>query len=137
MTPREVGIRWFEKVWNQRSEKTIDELMLPTTVGHQEGGPDLVGPADFHGLYATFVGAIPDLKVKILHSVGDDRSACIHWEASGTHQGNFAGIAGSGATVQFRGMTLMIVKDDKIIEGWDSWNLGGFLQRLALSKTTT
>ena len=34
---RALAIRWFEKVWNERHEATIDEIMSPDAIGHMEG----------------------------------------------------------------------------------------------------
>ena len=41
--------RWFEEVWNQRREQTIDEMISPGGIIHglAESGEDLPGPTEF------------------------------------------------------------------------------------------
>jgi len=51
--------RWFEQVWNQKSEAAIDEMFHKQ--GKSHGFPDadsvLVGPEPFKAVHRTFVGA--------------------------------------------------------------------------------
>jgi predicted ester cyclase len=60
-----------------------------------------------------FLAAFPGLSVRILRSVGDDTQACLHCEASGTHKGDFAGIATTNRKVSFSGMSFVAVRDGK------------------------
>jgi predicted ester cyclase len=60
-----------------------------------------------------FFAAFPDLSVRILRSVGDDTQACLHWEATGTHKGDFAGITTTNRKVSFSGMSFVTVRDGK------------------------
>jgi hypothetical protein len=43
---RELGRRWFEEMWNQRRDATIDELLSADSYGHVEGG-EYRGPQGF------------------------------------------------------------------------------------------
>jgi hypothetical protein len=65
---------------------------------------------------------------------GDDRQACLHWEASGTHKGDFAGIATTNRKIAFRGMSFVTVRDGKIAEGWDCWDFGTLTTALSSSS---
>ena len=51
--------RWFEQVWNQKSEAAIDEMFHPQ--GKSHGFPDadtvLVGPEPFKAVHRTFCPA--------------------------------------------------------------------------------
>jgi len=46
------------------------------------------------------------------------------------HKGELFGIAATHAPVDFRGMSWAVVKDGKVVEGFDTWNLGGVLDSL-------
>jgi predicted ester cyclase len=59
--------------------------------------------------------------------VADGDRAVVRWSAQAHHEGELLGIAPSGREIRFRGMTWMVFRDGKIVEGWDSWNLGGLL----------
>lgn len=123
-------VRWFEEVWNERNEATIDELLTPTSVCHTESGP-IVGPGQFRvGMYIPFLAAFPDLKVTVEDAIAENDRAVVRWSASGTHQGAGLGIAPTGRTVAFRGMTWVTVADGKLGEGWQCSNLSDVLRTL-------
>ena len=57
--------RWFEQVWNQKSEAAIDEMFSPQGKSHgfPEADSVLVGPEAFKAIHRNFCGAFPDLHV--------------------------------------------------------------------------
>jgi predicted ester cyclase len=61
----------------------------------------------------------------------DETQACLHWEVSGTHKGDFAGIATTKGKVSFCGMSFVTARDGKITEGWDCWDYGALTHTLS------
>jgi steroid delta-isomerase-like uncharacterized protein len=118
--------RWFEEVWNARSDATVRDLFGEGAVAHMEGG-DFVGPERFLETRAALLAAFPDIRVAVEDVVADGDQAVVRWRAWAHHKGELLGIRPSGREVKFRGMTWMKFKDGKIVEGWDSWNFGGLL----------
>src|SRR5262245_9053353 len=129
-TPREVVIHWFERVWNARDKKAIPLMMADDAVVHLAGGTQTLG-RDFLGFHDMLLAAFPDLSVRILRSVGDDTQACLHWEVTATHEGEFSGIAPTRKKVQFNGMSFVTVRDGKITNGWDCWDYGALTKTLS------
>ena len=123
---RDLARRWFEDVWNTRRDATVREILAKDAVCHMEGG-DFIGPEHFLEARAALLEAFPDIGVKIEDVVADGDRAVVRWSAEGRQTGALLGIPASGRKIQFRGMTWMIFKDGKVVEGWDSWNLGGLL----------
>ena len=130
MTPKEIAVHWFEQVWQQRSKKPIHELLTEDSVSHQPGGTSLKGPAAFDQYHDQILAAFPDQSLKILHAVGDDTQACLHWQVTGTHAGPLGPLGPSQKKVCFTGMTLITVKDGKVTEGWDCWDFGSLMKEL-------
>lgn len=126
---RELGRRWFEEVWNQRREASIEELMAPDAYGHVEGG-EYQGPSGFREMQSMFLSALPDVRIEIEDILSDGDRAAVRWRARGTHSGEGFGFEASKREIDVRGTTWMIVKDGKIVEGWDTWNLAGMLASL-------
>ena len=126
---RELGRRWFEEVWNQRNDRTIDELMAPGAYGHVEGG-EYQGPAGFRQMQAVFLSALPDVHIEVEDILSDGDRAAVRWRARGTHAGDGFGFKASKRTIDVRGTTWLVVKDGRIVEGWDTWNLAGMLEGL-------
>ena len=131
LPPAEVARRWFEVMWNERKPGLIPELMATDAVGHAEGGQDFIGPEGFSVFQQEFLRAIPDIHIEVVRILSDAEEACVHWRACGNHQGAAFGLEPTGSALSFQGVTWVRVKDGKIIEGWDFWNLGGLMQTMS------
>jgi steroid delta-isomerase-like uncharacterized protein len=129
---RNLAIRWFNDVWNLRLERIIEEMIGPDVVGHMEGA-EVVGPAQFKTARTAILTAFPDLQVTVEATAADGDDVAVRWRANGTHRGNAFGIDATGATVGFRGMTWLTMKEGRLIEGWDAWNMGALLESLRVA----
>lgn len=127
-----VARRWFEEVWNERRVDLIDELMAPDSIGHLEAG-DVGGPDSFRQIHAAFVSAVPDLRIEIEDVVAEGDRAAVRWHVRGTHGGEGFGFAPTQQNVARRGTTWLRVRDGRIVEGWDTWNMGEFMAALRMA----
>jgi steroid delta-isomerase-like uncharacterized protein len=121
--------RWFDEVWNEGRADAIDALLTDRSIVHGLGA-DLQGPVGFKTFYASYRDAFPDLLVRIEHIVSDDDLVAVHWSATATHSGGGLGVAATGKPVQFTGMAFIRVAEDKLIEGWNSFDQLGMLQQI-------
>jgi len=124
-----IARRWFEEVWNARRDEAIYELMAPDAVGHMEGG-DVHGPDEFRAGRAAFLEALPDMHIAIEDVISDGDRAAVRWLVRATHTGELFGVAASNRKVELRGTSWFRIRDGKLVEGWDTWNLGGLLDSL-------
>ena len=129
--PKAVAIQWFERVWQKRSKEAIYELIGEETLAHQPGGGVVKGPAEFDKFHDQILAGLPDQELRVLHVVGDDHQACLHWEVSVTHTGSLFGLAPTQKKVRFDGMTFVTVADGKVTEGWDCWDMGSLMANLS------
>ena len=130
-TNRDLARRWFEQVWNQRNAATIDELLHDEAVGYMEGPIVTRGRDDFKRVRAQLLDAFPDIHLHVEDIAADGDHTIVRWRAHGTHQGPALGFAASHRTADFRGLTWLRWKDGQIVEGWDAWDIGGLMQKLA------
>lgn len=98
----------------------IDELIRDDFVDHEEPLPGQ--PPGKEGV-AFFINAIrsafPDLKVKTTEpALADGNLEAVHGILTGTHQGDFAGIAPTGRSVEFSGIDIIRVQDGRVAEHW-------------------
>jgi steroid delta-isomerase-like uncharacterized protein len=121
--------RWFEEVWNQRRDATVRELLHAEGVGHLEG-MDVRGPEEFLAARAALLAAFSGMRVTVDATVSDGENVVTRWSARGTHDGDGLGIPASQRPVTFQGITWMRIRDGRIMEGWDRWNVGGLLETL-------
>jgi predicted ester cyclase len=97
--------RWFQLVWNERREDLIDTFINPAGVAHLEG-KDIRTPDEFRDVQREFFSAFPDLSVVVEDTLADDTNVVV------------------------RGMTWLRFENGIMMEGFDSWNLGGMLESL-------
>ena len=124
--------RWFEKVWNQKSEAAIEEMFY--SEGRAHGFPDpesvLAGPDAFKAVHRRFCGAFPDLHVEIQDMVAEGDRIAVRWKVTMTHLGDDLGFPASGKSGVLHGSSFLIVKGDQILDGWNQMDLQGLMQRL-------
>jgi len=122
--------RWFEEVWNQRREATIDELLTPASICHAPGG-ELRGVESFRErVFLPFINAFPDLAVSVEGTVAEGDEVAVRWTARGTHAGPGLGSPATQRPILIRGMTWIRVGGGKLLEGWDCWNFRELIESL-------
>jgi predicted ester cyclase len=124
--------RWFEEVWNHKSEAAIDEMF--NKHGKSHGFPDadavLVGPEGFKAVHRNFCGAFPDLHVDIEDILTEGDRVAVRWRVSMTHRGDHLGFPATGKKETLTGSSFLIVKGNQVMEGWNYMDLQAMMQRL-------
>jgi steroid delta-isomerase-like uncharacterized protein len=122
LSPEAVVRTWFETLWNQGDEATIDRLMHPDATIHGLPTPDgapIRGAGGFKPFYRAFRTAMPDMSIKVIHVVAEGDCAVAHFVASGTHRGEGLDVPPTNRRAEFTGMALARVADGQIVEGWN------------------
>ena len=131
--------RWFEEVWNQGREATIDELCSKQAVGHGQthDGSDLVGPEHFKKFWRAFRAGFSSVHVEIQQTIEEGELVMARWTLTAQHTGVFMGKQPSGARITTTGMSMQRFVGGQIVEAWDNWDqLGAFTQLGAVSFNT-
>ncbi|MEP6903931.1 MAG: ester cyclase [Actinomycetota bacterium] len=125
--------RWFEEVWNQGREETIDEMLAEETIlnglNDAEGNP-LVGTEGFKTMHRTFLAAFSDLTVTIEETVEEGDKIAARCTVRATHTGEGLGISPKNQRVEFTGLGIARIKDGKIIEVWNEFDFMKMYQQL-------
>jgi steroid delta-isomerase-like uncharacterized protein len=116
--------RWFEEIWNQGREQTIDELCAKEAVGHGQtlDGSDIVGPEHFRQFWSNFRSAFTSIRVEIHRTIEEGDLVMAQWTLSAKHTGNFLGVAPTGKLITATGMSIQRFAGGKIAEAWDNWD---------------
>ena len=124
--------RWFDEVWNQGRESTIDELFAATGIGHglADGDITIHGPAQFKPFVRNLRGAFPDLRISIEDTLTDGDKALVRVVLEGTHKGSELGVPPTGRRMRVQGMVLVRIANGQIVEGWNSWDQLGLLRQI-------
>ena len=126
--------RWFEEVWNQGREKTIDELLGANIVafGLGEGGTEVHGRAEFKYFFSNLRSAFPDLHITIEDTLGERDLVAVRILVEGAHKGDGLGIPATGRKIRVSGICIIKISDGQLVVGWNSWDQLGMLQQLGV-----
>lgn len=126
--------RWFEEVWNQGREKTIDELLGSNIVafGLGEAGTEVHGPEEFKTFFKNLKNAFPDLHITIEDTLAERDEVVVRIVIEGTHQGDGLGIPATGRKFSVPGICIVKLENGKLVVGWNSWDQLGLLQQLGV-----
>ncbi len=135
MAENEIAVlrRWFEVVWNEGREDLMEELAAADCVAHGVAGPDDVAhglDAGFRPMYRKLRGAFPDIHFTVGDVVGQGEIVALRWTARATHCGDDLGMPATGKTLAFTGMTFARIRDGKIVEGWNNWDMMGLMNQI-------
>lgn len=117
--------RWFEEVWNKGRAEAIDEMMAQDTIAYglsDDPENPLKGPAGFKPFHETFRGAFPDVEVVVEDMIAEGDKVAARCSVRAKHAGDHLGIAASNAPVDFTGIAIVRVRDDKIVEAWNNFD---------------
>jgi steroid delta-isomerase-like uncharacterized protein len=124
--------RWFEEVWNQGREDTIDELFWANAIGYGlgEGEVEIHGPAEFKPFVRNLRGGFPDVHISVEDMVADGDRVAARVLLTGTHAGTGLGVPPTGRKVTVAGMVFVRISGGQIVEGWNSWDQLGLLRQI-------
>jgi predicted SnoaL-like aldol condensation-catalyzing enzyme len=130
-TPGAVIREWFEQLWNQGKEETIDRLLAPGAIAHGLGPQPIVGPEGFKPFFRQLRTAFPDFHVEIVQMVEQGDMVAVVCHVTGVHDGPGMG-APSNANVDFWGMTMGRVRNGQLVEGWNSYDFMTCYQQMGI-----
>lgn len=117
--------RWFEEVWNQGSESTIDELFHPQGKAYGFPDPDsvLTGPEGFKTIHRQFHNAFTNIHIDIHDVISEGDRVAIRWTCTMLHNGDGLGFAATGKKTTVPGCSFLICREGRISEGWNFMDL--------------
>ncbi len=74
-----------------------------------------VGKAAIMSRKGVGMAAIPDLRIQVSNRVAHGAQVVVEWTATGTHTGDFPGLAASGRPFSIRGVTVVVREKGKIV----------------------
>jgi predicted ester cyclase len=106
------------------------EVVDAKALDHDPGPGQGLGPEGFIHYFGELRKAFPDLNITGEKLVADDDNVAIAYTLTGTHQGDFMGIAPTGRKISARGVQIARFENGKLVERWGSSDQLGILQQL-------
>ena len=82
------------------------------------------------GFFAARLKGLPDLSVAIEASLSSGDMAAASFVYSGTHQGEYFGVAPTGKSLRFTSCDIFRIRDGRIAEHWGMGDIAGTLAQL-------
>src|SRR3954454_24053453 len=128
--------RYVEEVGNKGNLELVDEI-FDRYISHQsDGSTEERGPEDVKRFTGEFHQAFPDFRTNVEDQIAEGDKVVTRWRASGTHQGEFRGIAPPGNKITVTGIGIFRFSDEgKVVESWDNLDELGMMQQLGVIPT--
>jgi steroid delta-isomerase-like uncharacterized protein len=124
----------LEQSFNEGKFELIDQLVASEAINHDPATPaqmrDVRGPEVLKRMASMYRAAFPDLRITVDDVVAADDKVVLRWHSEGTHRGELAGLAPTGAHGSVTGMSIDRWKDGKVVESWSEWDNLGLARQL-------
>ena len=126
--------RLLEETFNDGNFELIDQLVAADAVNHDPATPaqmrELGGREVFKGTVSMYRAAFPDVRIVVDDVIAADDKVVLRWHSEGTHRGELAGLAPTGARGSVTGISIDRWKDGKVVEAWAEWDNLGLARQL-------
>jgi steroid delta-isomerase-like uncharacterized protein len=83
--------------------------------------------------FAVMHQAFPDLRTAQADSITEGDKTAFRWMMSGTHEGEFMGVAPTGRLVTVMGMDILRTVNGEILEYWGEFDVMGMLRQIGVT----
>lgn len=124
--------KFWDAFWSKGDQSVAEEIFDPNLrdidpnwpAGADGGIPAMIEKNNF------YYGLMPDLHCTVRKQVVAGDTIVTTWEATGTHQGEFAGIAPTGNSMTITGIAIHTCRDGKIVEQIIEYDFVGLLRQM-------
>lgn len=130
---REANIAAQESLGNNINAGNVEaamETFAENAVDHDPAPTQGPGRAGFKAFFTGLLSAFPDAHIEAEKVVVDDDHVALAYTLTGTHQGDFEGVAPTGKRIEVRGLQIGRFENAQIVERWGMSDLLGIMQQL-------
>jgi len=110
----------------------LRDVVDAKALDHDPGPGQGLWPKGFIHYFGELRKGFPDLNIAAEKLVADDDSVALAYTITGTHQGEFMGLAPTGRKISARGVQIARFQNGKLVERWGSSDQLGILQQLGV-----
>jgi steroid delta-isomerase-like uncharacterized protein len=137
MSPEEnkaIVRRYIEEAWNKGNWQVAEEVVAEDAVFHDQvrQGDMPPGREGVRTAMQRFRQGMPDLKMDIHEIVAEGDLVVILWSSTGTHAGDFNGMPPTGRASTLHAISMVRLKDGRIVEGWQEASILEMIQDLGM-----
>jgi steroid delta-isomerase-like uncharacterized protein len=130
---KEKARRMLEEAFGQGKVEIVEEILDPDFVCYDpnsESG-EVRGADTIKQEIEWFRSAVPDLTYTVEDQVEEGDKVVTRYTATGTHQGEFFGVAPSGKRIEMSGIQIdRFDESGKMVEEWPEYDLLGAMKQM-------
>ncbi|RBY90254.1 ester cyclase [Blastococcus sp. TBT05-19] len=115
---------------NGEIDAFVDTLFAVDAVDHDPAPGQGPGREGFRSFFRTLTTAFPDAHLEPAVNVVDDDKIAFAYTLTGTHRGEFQGVAPTGERIEVRGLQIGRFENGQIVERWGSTDELGIMQQI-------
>ncbi len=124
----------FGEAVNTGKLEMIRDVVAADAKDHDPAPDQKVGPQGFIDFFTMMRNAFPDLHLEVEHMVTDADNVSFAYTVTGTHEGEFMGLAPTGKSFRARGLQIGRFENGKLKERWGSSDELGILKQLGADE---
>ena len=128
--------REFEAV-NQKNLDDLEEVIASDVTSHPARPGQAPGLEGVKQLFSSLHAAFPDFHIDVEDMIAEGDKVVARVTGSGTHQGEFMGIAPTGNRVEFSAIDIARIAEGKIVEHWSNSDQLGLMQQLGVTEQSS
>lgn len=131
--------KMYAQVWddiiNKGETSKINSTYFDENVTLITEPENVVGIDALKSYWDTFLAGFSNREFTVKDIFGQDGNLVKHWHFKGEHTGDFFGIPASGNNIELEGTTLIKMKNGKIAQEQDFFDLTNFMQQLGFNPS--
>jgi steroid delta-isomerase-like uncharacterized protein len=138
-TPEEhnkATVRHFEHLLGsgdaQEVERAIDEFVAPDVLMRTPLPLDSTGAEAMKEVFGRLHTAFPDIQIEINDLIAEGDKVVARNTVTGTHQGEFMGLPGTGRMVRYDEIFVVRFADGRIAETWGVVDMASLMRQLGM-----
>ena len=120
----------FGEIVNTGELDAFPEVVADGCVDNDPAPDQGSGPEGFKAFFTEMRTAFPDLKVEPQTMLSEGDQVAFAYTLTGTHDGEFMGVAATGKPIKVRGMQIGRFDQGKMVERWGSSDELGILKQI-------
>ena len=128
-------VRKMIEAINTQNLGSLDELMAANFVMHMHN-QQTQGLKENKQIIEGEIKAFSDFHVTIEDIIAEGDKVWAYFTETGTHTGDYRGLAPTGNTLLYTVVTIWRIIEDKIVEGWVVYDQTDFLRQLGAIEYT-
>lgn len=124
--------RAYKVAFDPKSLEALDGVIAPDIIDHNPSPEQPPGLENVKQVFSSLHTAFPDYQMNVEEMVAEGDKVVARLTMSGTHQGEFMGIAPTGNRVTVTGIDIVRITDGKIVERWGNFDALGMMQQLGV-----